>query len=150
LRNAREQAAGATPHFAEAVSDGSASIEHEARGMRLLVVEDHEPTLTVLRRLLARTGHHVVTANSMAAAIAAGQSGLFDMVISDLGLPDGTGIELMLRLRETQPAIKGIALSGYGMEEDIRHSKEAGFSAHLVKPVDYNQLRLTLQKLAGP
>jgi len=146
---AREQLAGATLPFAEADRDGSALNGHEAGGLRLLLVEDHDPTLTVLRRLLARAGHHVVTANCISAAISAGQSGFFDMVISDLGLPDGTGIELITRLREFQPEIKGIALSGYGMEEDIRRSKEAGFSAHLVKPVDYDQLRRTLQSVAG-
>jgi PAS domain S-box-containing protein len=149
LPGARELATGATALFADTAADGSSSGGHTSIALRLLVVEDHQPTLFVLRRLLARTGHHVITASSMAAAISAAQSGFFDAVISDLGLPDGTGNELMSRLREIQPGIAGIALSGYGMEEDIRRSREAGFTAHLVKPVDYDQLRRTLRDIIG-
>lgn len=113
--------------------------------VRLLLVEDHEPTLAVLKRLLVRAGHQVVTAGSVASASAAAEAGRFDVVISDLGLPDGTGLEVMSRLRAIEPRLRGIALSGYGMEEDIRRSMEAGFSAHLVKPVDFDQLRRALR-----
>jgi len=102
----------------------------------------------VLRRLLARTGHHVATASTIAAAVTAAESGIFDIIISDLVLPDGTGVELISKLRTIQPGLRGIALSSYGMEDDLRRSKEAGFSAHLVKPVDYDQLRRTLRDMA--
>ena len=64
----------------------------------------------------------------------------FDVLVSDLGLPDGTGYDLMKQIRH-RPEIKGIALSGYGMEEDVRQSSEAGFAEHLVKPVDLAKLR---------
>ena len=83
-----------------------------------MLVEDHEPTLNVLARFLARAGHHVTTAGSLAESFAAAEKEPFDLVISDLGLPDGTGIELMAQLRERH-GLRGIALSGYGMDEDV-------------------------------
>jgi CheY-like chemotaxis protein len=113
------------------------------RSLRLLVVDDHEPTLTVLTRLLSRDGHHVVGASTMRAGLDAVAAETFDVVVSDLGLPDGSGLDLMREIRLTAP-IAGIALSGYGMEEDITEAKKAGFYAHLVKPVDLNRLRQLL------
>ena len=89
----------------------------------------------------------MVTAGSIAAAFSAAEAGLFDVVISDLGLPDGTGVELIITASAIQPAVRGIALSGYGMEEDLRRSQEAGFSSHLVKPVDFDQLRRALREI---
>jgi CheY-like chemotaxis protein len=82
----------------------------------------------------------------MAGAFAAAAKDKFDVVISDLGLPDGTGIELMSHLRERH-GLRGIALSGYGMEKDTERTREAGFIAHLIKPVDFDQLRRLLEKL---
>jgi len=108
--------------------------------LRLLVVEDHDSTLQVLVRLLGRAGYRVTAAKSVSEAHAAAAAQTFDLVISDLGLPDGTGIELMEYLRATY-SLHGIALSGYGMEEDVRRSHEAGFDAHLVKPIDVAELR---------
>jgi CheY-like chemotaxis protein len=116
--------------------------------MRLLLVEDHEATLHVLRRLLCRDGHQVVVAASVADALAAAGANSFDLVISDLGLPDGTGNQLMEKLRADY-GLKGIALSGYGMEEDINRSREAGFVSHLIKPVDFPQLQRVLAGVFG-
>jgi PAS domain S-box-containing protein len=114
---------------------------------RILLVEDHEPTLNVLTRLLSRAGHEVIPAESVAAAQAAVEKRRFDVLISDLGLPDGTGLDLIAALRSSHPDFAAIALSGYGMEEDLFRTREAGFAAHLVKPVDFDQLRDALQKL---
>jgi CheY-like chemotaxis protein len=72
----------------------------------------------------------------------------FDLLISDIGLPDGSGIELLHRLQGRAP-LKAIALSGYGMEDDVRRSHDAGFAAHLVKPVDFRQLQDLIEKLVG-
>ena len=116
------------------------------RPMRLLVVEDHAPTLQVLVRLLTRAGHRVTSAASVASARAAAEKETFDAVISDVGLPDGTGLELMRHLQSTY-GLRGIALSGYGMEDDVHRSSEAGFAAHLVKPVDVRELRRALERL---
>ncbi|MGI8435623.1 MAG: PAS domain S-box protein [Chthoniobacterales bacterium] len=115
-----------------------------ARSLRLLVVEDHEATLQVLTRLLRRAGHDVVPANTVASALAAAASeAKFDLVISDLGLPDGTGNGLMEQLR-ARYQLRGIALTGYGMEEDLERSRLCGFVSHLIKPVDFSQLRRAL------
>jgi PAS domain S-box-containing protein len=114
--------------------------------LRLLVVEDHEPTLIVLERLLKRAGHQVTCAGSLAAAQAAATGLTFDLVVSDIGLPDGTGMDLMKSLRELY-GLRGIALTGYGMEEDLRLAYEAGFVAHLTKPVEFAELRRLLAGL---
>jgi CheY-like chemotaxis protein len=70
----------------------------------------------------------------------------FDLIISDIGLPDGSGIELMQLLNARTP-IRGIAVSGYGMEEDIRRSREAGFMAHLTKPINFHQLEEAIHRI---
>lgn len=116
------------------------------RALRLLIVEDHEATRTVLARLLQGIGHRVVAVGTIREALDSFAREHFDAVISDLGLPDGSGIELMSQLRTHGP-IPGIALSGYGMEEDVRKTRGAGFIAHLVKPVNLDQLRQLLQQL---
>ncbi len=118
------------------------------RSLRLLVVEDHEATRTVLTRLLSRRGHHVTAVGTIRDGLAAFAAGNFEAVISDLGLPDGSGLELMCDIQRLRP-VPGIALSGYGMEEDLRKTKEAGFFAHLVKPVNMDQLRQLLDQLTA-
>lgn len=115
-----------------------------AASLRLLLVEDHEATMMVLSKLLRASGHRVTEARDVAQALAAAASESFDLVISDLGLPDGTGTELMQKLRASYN-LRGIALSGYGMDEDVTRSLEAGFTAHLTKPVDYGQLERALR-----
>ena len=107
--------------------------------LRLLIVEDHADTALLLKRLLEASGFVVETAGTVAEALTAADSAHFDVLVSDLGLPDGTGCDLMRQMRERHP-LKGIAMSGYGMEEDVRRSREAGFSEHLVKPVDISSL----------
>jgi PAS domain S-box-containing protein len=129
-----------------AVEEAPAEAPGLSRSLHLLVVEDHEPTLAVLARLLRRGGHHVTLASGLREGLAAAASGSFDLVISDLGLPDGTGFELMEKLRAGY-GLRGIALSGYGMEEDLRRSREAGFRAHLTKPIDFAQLERALEDL---
>ena len=114
--------------------------------LHILLVEDHEPTLAVLTRLLTRAGHTVFPCNSIASALATAATNRFTAVVSDLGLPDGTGHQLMTQLRAERPELRGIALSGYGMEEDLQRSREAGFVRHLVKPVDFDQLARALQE----
>jgi PAS domain S-box-containing protein len=114
--------------------------------LRLLVVEDHEQSLEVLSRLLVRAGHSVVGVSTKADALAEASQTEFDGVVSDLGLPDGTGHELMHILRE-QRGLKGIALSGYGTETDQQNSRNAGFIAHLIKPVVFAELNRALVTL---
>ncbi|MEO6994260.1 MAG: ATP-binding protein, partial [Lacunisphaera sp.] len=112
--------------------------------LRLLLVEDHLATLKTLAHLLKADGHRVITATNVTEALAATAVNTFDLVISDLGLPDGTGNELMEKLRSAY-GLRGIALSGYGMEEDLARSRAAGFVTHLVKPVAMADLRSALE-----
>lgn len=114
--------------------------------LRLLLVEDHAATREALTVLLRRDGHSVITAECGKDALAAAADGRFDLIISDLGLPDGSGLDLMRELRRHHP-MPGIMLSGYGSEEDQRQSREAGFFAHLVKPVRIGILRDLLAKM---
>lgn len=116
---------------------------------RLLVVEDHQPTLDVLARLLRKQGHRVQTATSVESALTHTAQQVFDLVISDIGLPDGSGIDLMVQLTRDY-GLRGIALSGYGMDEDFARTTEAGFLAHLVKPIDFERLNHVLEQVARP
>lgn len=116
----------------------------KTNGIRVLLVEDHEPTRTALTQLLMRRSYKVVTAGSIAEArvVAAGQS--FNLVVSDIGLPDGNGYDLMAELQKNG-AVKGIALTGYGMEQDVARSRQAGFVAHLTKPISIQSLEIALK-----
>jgi CheY-like chemotaxis protein len=101
--------------------------------LRILVVEDNADTLRYFGLSLRRHGCQVATAASLAAARQAAAGADFDLLISDIELTDGSGLELMRELRPR--GIPGIAVSGYGSEDDLRESHAAGFSIHLVKPV---------------
>jgi PAS domain S-box-containing protein len=110
---------------------------------RVLVVEDHVDTALVLQRLLSRAGYKVKVATSAALALQLSAAEEFDVVVSDIGLPDATGYDLMAQLKER--GIRGIAMSGYGMEADVQRSRSAGFIEHLVKPVQIGLLEAALE-----
>ncbi|HWE35455.1 MAG TPA: PAS domain S-box protein [Isosphaeraceae bacterium] len=116
--------------------------------LRILLVEDNEDSLHVLSRLLRSRGHDVATADSVASAVEAAASNSFDLLISDLGLPDGTGLDVLRGVRDHTDC-PAIALSGYGMESDIQRSLEAGFAAHLVKPLEMDQLEAAIRTVLG-
>ncbi|HEV2839942.1 MAG TPA: PAS domain S-box protein [Chthoniobacterales bacterium] len=119
-----------------------------ARGLRLLLVDDHADTRRILSRLLGKCGHEVSTADSGQSALKLMETERFDALISDIGLPDSSGYELVREAKRRQP-VQGIALSGFGMEEDVRRSLEAGFDYHLTKPVEFQDLKSLLQKIAS-
>jgi PAS domain S-box-containing protein len=113
---------------------------------RILLVDDHRDTLKIMSRLLKSLGYTVTTASSVGEAMEQAGRQTFDLLVSDIGLPDGSGLDIMRALRE-RGAIRGIAMSGFGQDEDIRRSRSAGFDAHLVKPVNLNLLNQTIQQL---
>jgi HAMP domain-containing protein/signal transduction histidine kinase len=119
----------------------------ERQPMRILLVEDHEDTNRSLTNLLRRRGYHVQSALNFQSAVNLGETEQFDVLISDLALPDGSGIDLMQKL-SSKPLL-AIALTGFGMETDIRKSHEAGFQHHLVKPIDLNKLDSLIQEGAA-
>ena len=115
---------------------------------RVLLVEDHVDTALVMERLLRSRGYYVERVGTKATALQAGRAGEFDVLVSDIGLPDGSGHEIMEELGRSGK-VCGIALSGFGSEEDIRRSHRAGFSAHLVKPVDFEELLRQIETHSG-
>lgn len=118
--------------------------------LRVLLVEDHADTAENLKRLLIRRGCKVETAASLQEARE--QMGVheFDVLLTDIGLPDGQGLELIQPFVAAAAGrgVTGIALSGYGMPEDVRRTREAGFAHHLTKPVDISQLQAVLARIA--
>jgi signal transduction histidine kinase/CheY-like chemotaxis protein len=114
--------------------------------VRILLVDDHEDTLEFMSRFLTLCGHDVVTASTYEKALSIGQQQNFDLVISDIGLPGGSGNQLMSALQALSP-VKGIALSGYGMKADVDRSEAAGFSAHMTKPCDLSVLNAIIEKV---
>jgi PAS domain S-box-containing protein len=118
----------------------------KARLRRVLLVEDHETTRVTLNQLLVRRGFKVTAAATIAEARQAAAQQRFDLLISDIGLPDGNGYELMAELRNSHP-LQGIALSGYGMDEDVVRSEKAGFVQHLIKPVRVQSLDRALAEI---
>jgi CheY-like chemotaxis protein/two-component sensor histidine kinase len=130
------------------IAPAALTITPEHQPMRILLVEDHEDTNRSLSNLLRRRGYHVRSALNYQSALDLSAQEPFDVLISDLALPDGSGIDLMQKLNSDGP-IFGIALTGFGMEEDIRKSHEAGFQHHLVKPIDLNKLDSLIQQGAA-
>lgn len=112
----------------------------------ILLVEDHQDTAAVLSRALRRIGFRVSTAHTVADATKLFGSERFDLVISDIGLPDGNGIDLLNELNPVR-RVPAIALSGYGMEHDVEKSRAAGFIEHLTKPVNWDSLRESIERV---
>jgi DNA-binding response OmpR family regulator len=125
--------------------DLPSSARPQVKKLSILLVEDHPDTSAALAALLKGFGWKVRVAETVADAIAAADAELFDLLISDIGLPDGNGLDLMKQLRAKRP-VRGICLSGFGMEEDVRNSRDAGFLEHLTKPVNVAQLRKAIDR----
>ena len=126
---------------------GQPSKSDPASRVRVLFVEDHADTARAMAKLLERSGYEVHWADCVSSAIQLAANRPFDVVVSDLGLPDGSGYELMQILKDRYAA-RGIALSGFGMEGDILRGREAGFLEHLVKPVDVSTLDHAIRRIA--
>ena len=116
--------------------------------LRILLVEDHPDTCAALEKLLVRRGHLVAATHSMRAAMEAAARAPFDLLISDIALPDGSGTELMTYLR-AMSNMRGIAISGFGMNGDVNRSIEAGFAEHLVKPVKLEKLEEAIARVVA-
>ena len=117
--------------------------------LQILLVEDHEDTGRVLARLLRNGGNMVDYARTAGAAWDLFQKADYSLVISDLGLPDESGLQLFRRMRARRPDLPGVCLTGYGSEEDLQSCREAGFSEHLTKPVDMQRLHAAIARIVG-
>ena len=118
------------------------------KSLRILLVEDHADTRQTLSRLLSHFGHDISVAESSQTALDIVKVKQFDVVLSDIGLPDGSGYDVISQAKQKQ-AVKGVALTGFGSDEDIRRGQEAGFDFHLVKPVDFHELRSVLDQVGA-
>jgi CheY-like chemotaxis protein len=122
----------------------------ESNRVRILAIEDHETTLYILMRILERRGFAVVGASSVEAALRAANDNEFDIVISDLGLPDGNGQEAFAAIKIKQDRVRGIAISGFGTAEDIRSCLAVGFDSHITKPVTVDAVEKAIADLCIP
>jgi len=139
----------ATPPAARplAFTSGTAAIVLP-RPLKILLVEDNLDTRNCLSITLSRRGHNVTTAESLAIALREASEHDFELLISDIDLPDGSGLDLMRKLHERGP-VMGIALSGFGTSDDIDQSRSAGFSEHLTKPVEFRRLEEAIEQVAA-
>jgi PAS domain S-box-containing protein len=122
--------------------------QNPAKSLRILLVEDHGDTRRTLSRLLSHFGHQISVADCTQAALEIVKAKEFDVVLSDIGLPDGSGYEVISHAKQKQH-LKGVALTGFGTDEDIRRGREAGFDFHLTKPVDFHELRSVLDQVGA-
>ena len=117
--------------------------------IRVLLVEDNHDTLKYLSRLLSVRGYHVHAAADMASALEVASRAELDVIVSDIELPDGSGLELLGSLRSSGSAIPAIAFSGFGAPADIEQTRLAGFAIHLTKPVDFRRLDEAIRQVAA-
>ena len=126
---------------------GGSTREVSIHPLRILLVEDHADGAWAMSRLMKADGHDVQWAADVSAGLKLAEEQTFDLLISDLRLPDGSGLDLMRALRLRGFPLSGIALSGYGQDEDVIRSREAGFAAHLTKPVVPDELQAIIRSI---
>jgi PAS domain S-box-containing protein len=128
-----------------ATTDESRASARNPQGINILLVEDHKDSAEVMSRLLRAKGYSVETCSTVAEALKIASERHFNLILSDIGLPDGNGIDLIRQIREHSP-IPAIALTGFGTDQDISRYKEAGFDAHLTKPVNIQKLEMLINQ----
>lgn len=133
---------------ARPTATGAMLVARDPTGRHILLVEDHDDTRKTLELLLRKHHHEVKAAASAEEALKLAAENRFDLVISDIGLPGESGWKLMAQLRDCF-GLKGIGLSGYGMEEDIARGRDAGFLRHLTKPIRFDQLSEVIAELCA-
>ncbi|SAK75420.1 chemotaxis protein [Caballeronia glebae] len=125
-----------------------AARQERGRALRVLLVEDNEQTSSAMAEVLDMLGHEVTVAVTVGQALARAKGGPFDLLVSDIGLPDGSGLDIARAWQDLQPGKPSVAITGYGMDDDIRRCREAGFRDHLTKPVNFSRLEALIQSLA--
>ena len=120
------------------------------RPLRVLLVDDHVPTLRMMSRLVTSLGHDVRAADSPAAALELARASCPDLLISDIGMPNQSGWALLAEIHAVCPVPPvAMAVSGYGTDDDLRRSRTAGFARHLVKPIGLADLRTAIDAVMG-
>jgi len=115
--------------------------------MNILVVEDHQDSRRVLSTLLGRVGHEIMTANGVTDALQLLANVRVNVLLADLDLPDGDGLDLVVKAKRLQPRLKAIALTARSSVDDYRLGQKAGFDHYLTKPFDFHELRTLLAML---
>jgi PAS domain S-box-containing protein len=138
----------ALPEGAQTPSTDSAVPKNTAKPLRILLVEDHRDTRHALSRLLTHFGHQVSAADTMQSAFKLITSRQFDVILCDIGLPDGSGYAVVSQAKQEWP-IKAVAITGFGTDQDVRRCKAAGFDFHLVKPIDFHELEQVLDQVGA-
>lgn len=118
-----------------------------AQALNILLVEDHAGTNQVMTRMLAKAGHKVSAANNGEAALELCKQQTFDLLLCDIGLPDTNGWDLLKKLRAGQPALRAIALTGYGFPNDVKRSTQVGFERHITKPPEWPVIKATIASM---
>lgn len=126
----------------------STSSHLRPKRLRIFLVENHFDTRKYLMLYLEQMGHTIASAQSMEEALATIPCGTWDLLISDIGLPDGNGWELMERLGSSRPP-NAIAMSGFGMTNDMEKSRAVGYRDHLIKPIDLDEFDRVLAEVAN-
>lgn len=124
------------------------ALHKPGKGLRILVVEDHGDTRRTLSRLLSYFGHQISVADSRRSALQMIAAKNFDVLLTDIALPDGSGYDVASRAKREQH-VKSVALTGFDRAEDIRRGKDAGFDFYLTKPIDFAELRTVLGQIAA-
>jgi CheY-like chemotaxis protein len=117
---------------------------HGSRAHRLLVVEDNVDARQTLRALLETLGHEVHEAGDGEGGIAAALALEPDVVFIDIGLPSVDGYEVARKIRAAKPALRLVALTGYGRDDDVQRARESGFDEHLLKPATLEGLQAAI------
>jgi len=146
LRAVPTPAAAANGSAGDAPLRADQKMKVDGRHRHILVVDDHHDTCTGMKMMLERRGYDITVAHTADQAVAKARARPFDLLISDIGLPDRSGYELMRELQEKQN-MRGIAISGFGMEHDINKARAAGFSEHLTKPINFERLEEAIKNL---
>ena len=136
----------ALPQTEAATVASKTIIQSAQRALKILLVDDHYDTCAALEKLLARRGHLVAVTHDVRSAMEAVVCNKFDLLISDIALPDGTGMDLMMQMRAIAN-VPGIAISGFGNNGDIERSLRAGFSEHLTKPIKLENLEAAIERV---
>ncbi len=139
------------PDAADAQAAAAAAAPQVAAGLNILVVDDNVDAAQMLRSLLEMSGHGVTVAHDGAGALAQARQRHPDAVFLDIGLPDQSGLEVALALREMEGMHHAVlvALTGWGAAEDRARSSAAGFDAHLTKPANLEHVHAVLREVAA-
>jgi PAS domain S-box-containing protein len=139
------------PTAAKPLSQPAAPAPEASRrdsSLTVLLIEDHVDTAEVMAQLISGMSHHVTVVGRVDDALAATQSATYDLIVSDVGLPDGTGLDFIKAFREHSD-VPAVALTGFGTDEDVRRCLAAGFTSHLTKPVNFAQLEQLIEGAAN-